>query len=100
MRLFGPWASCAINLKIDTSGVEYHNDSDDCINGFCWLIPFGDYDGAHLLFPELAIALEAKPGDVICFKSKLLLHGTTNFTGSRKSLVLFSNNSIFFPSEK
>lgn len=96
-RLFGPWAACAVNLEIEKTGISYHRDNYDCSNGLCWVVPFGNYSGAYLLFPELSVSINATPGDVICFKSKLLLHGTTDFVGTRKSLVFFSSNNIFFP---
>ena len=98
-RLFGSWASCAVNLVINNSGVKYHNDAHDFSNELCWVIPFENYYGANFLFPELAIAIETTPGDILCFRSKLLKHGTTDFIGYRRSLVLFTSNNVFISCE-
>ncbi len=60
-----------------------HKDNHDCSNGLCWVVPYGDYLRAYSLFPDLAISINTTSGDVLCFKSKLLEHETTDFTGTQ-----------------
>lgn len=72
VRLFEPWASCAINLSIDNNGVEYHVNNHYFTNELCWVIPLKNYVGGYFLFFELFLAIKTKPGDIMCFHSKIL----------------------------
>jgi hypothetical protein len=99
-RYFGAWATCALNGVMDPSGMGMHTDERDYRNGFCWVVPFGDFEGGELVFPDIKVCLEMFPGDIVYFRSCDLNHFVNPFTGNRKSLVLFSHNTMFFPHQE
>lgn len=99
-RYFKSFATCAVNMSLSTSGVALHHDKDDFKNGLCWVVPFGSFSGGNSTFKDLQLEIETKAGDILCFKSFQLEHGCTAFTGYRGSLVFFTGNTTFFPSEK
>ena len=96
-QYFKSFTTCAINLQIDPQGIKHHRDEDDCTNGLCWVVPFGKYEKGFSTFPDLQLEIEIIPGDVMCFKSRSLVHGCTSFSGYCGSLVLFTSNSTCFP---
>jgi hypothetical protein len=91
----GVWTTCAINFN--WGAMKAHKDKDDYRHGFCFIIPFGRFQGGDLHFPELNITIKMKPGMVVAFKSAELLHKVLPYTGDRYSLVLFTPQTCFFP---
>jgi len=75
-----------------TCGTKIHTDSKDYHNGFCAAFPFGNYTGGELYFPVIEMTFLVKPGDLILFKSSALKHGTKEYQGDRKSVVLTIHN--------
>jgi hypothetical protein len=63
---------CAVNFNTICG---YHIDRDDDKYGFCWLIPLGDWEGGDVIFPQLNIRVKLKPGNILAFRSNLLVHG-------------------------
>jgi hypothetical protein len=100
-RTFGAWAGCALNADIPEEGVSTHNDPQDCRSGYCWVIPFGDFQsGGELVFPELKVTIPLFAGDLVYFKSYELQHGIRKFKGKRKSVIMYMHNNILFPCAK
>lgn len=96
-RYFKSFATCAVNMLLNSNGISLHKDEDDFKNGLCWVVPFGSYSGGNCIFKDLQLEIEIRPGDVLCFKSFQLEHGCTAFSGYRGSLVFFTGNPTFFP---
>jgi hypothetical protein len=92
--MFGKWAAIAINCNLDESGIGLHSDAHDFRDGLCWTIPFGNFTGGDLNFPDLNLRVQYKSGDVASFLS-LQRHEVKRFRGSRYSLVLFTHNTVF-----
>ena len=83
---------CAINFNT-ISG--YHIDRDDDKYGFCWLVPLGEWEGGDLIFPQINVRIKLKPGNILLFRSNLLVHGNLPCLGVRHSLVFFTHNNLF-----
>jgi len=80
---------------------DYHLDSYDEANSLCVLVALGDFEGGELCFPQLKIAIQLKPGQVVAFSSKLLLHGNCIVTkGIRYSIVYYIHRDFFKKSSK
>ena len=93
---FGAW--CTLSLNIDIA-VHPHYDKKDYKNGFCWIVPFGSYQGGNLCFQELDVEVELAAGDVCCFQSSCLYHWVKPYSGHRYSLVLFTHQTMFIPTK-
>ena len=83
---------CAVNFN---TICRYHIDRDDDKYGFCWLVPLGDWEGGDLIFPQLNVRIKLKPGNILAFRSNLLVHGNLSCSGVRHSLVFFTHNNLF-----
>src|SRR4051794_18582569 len=83
---------CAVNFNTICG---YHIDRDDDQYEFCWLIPLGEWEGNDLIFPQLNIRIKLKPGNILAFRSNLLVHGNLPCSGIRHFLV-FSPIIIYF----
>lgn len=59
---FGVWSSRAIVLNKTT---RIHRDLDDACQGFCALLPLGNFTGGDLCLPELGIKLSCPPGIIL-----------------------------------
>jgi hypothetical protein len=70
-------------------------DRDDDKYGFCWLVPLGEWEGGDLIFPQLNVRIKLKPGNILAFRSNLLVHGNLPCSGVRHSLVFFTHNNLF-----
>ena len=60
------------------------------------MVALGDFKGGELCFPQLQIVVPLRPGQVVVFSSRLLLHG--NFSvlkGIRYSIVYFIHSGFF-----
>lgn len=92
-RSFGVFPMIAINYNTIS---DYHWDENDEPNSFCCLVALGDFEGGELCFPQLKIIVPLRPGQVILFSSRLLLHGNFVVTkGIRHSVVYFVHSSFF-----
>jgi len=83
---------CAINFN---TLCGYHIDRHDDKYGFCWLVPLGEWEGGDLIFPQLKVRIKLKPGNILAFRSNLLVHGNLPYSGVRHSLVFFTHNNLF-----
>lgn len=94
--LFGPFTCAAININFQ-SGL--HIDNKDAEASFCWVIPFGDFEGGSLILPKLKVRIDLKPCDILCFQSHTFQHYVEKFIGIRNSLILFCDKYSFPPNE-
>jgi hypothetical protein len=94
VRMFGAWSAVAINCNLDETGIALHSDAHDFRDGLCWTIPFGNFTGGDLNFPDLNLRVKYQSGDVASFLS-LQRHEVKRFIGTRYSLVLFTHNTVF-----
>ncbi|UZO17195.1 uncharacterized protein OCT59_008556 [Rhizophagus irregularis] len=91
-KLFKVFGMCAVNFNTICG---CHIDRDDDKYGFCWLVPLGEWKGGDLIFPQLNIRIKLKPGNILAFRSNLLVHGNLPCSGVRHSLVFFTHNDLF-----
>lgn len=55
----------------------------------------GEFTGGHVLFPTLGLEFQVQKGDVLIFRSCLLLHVVTEvLSGSRMSIVFTTHNKV------
>lgn len=92
---FTPWAAVSLNINFPALP---HKDKHDHRHGFCWVVPFGSWEGGNLHMAELDQEVALTPGDVVCFQSTNITHHNSKYLGTRYSLVLFSHDALFFPS--
>jgi len=90
-RLFGAFSLLILNYSC---GSRFHRDIRDWKNGFCAVIPFGEWTGGDLTFPDIGATVKLQKGDIILFQSFNLLHGTEEYTGNRHSIVLCTHNTV------
>lgn len=74
--------------------VASHKDMSGAPMGWVAITCLGDFSGGNLVFPDLGIKLDFKPGDVIFFRSRLLEHFVGSFEGERSSLVFFTHQDV------
>ena len=92
-RSFGIFPMIAINYN---SISDFHWDEHDEPNSLCCLVALGDFKGGELIFPQLQIIVPLRPGQVVVFPSRLLLHGNLKVTrGIRHSIVYFIHSTFF-----
>ncbi|CAG8641804.1 8020_t:CDS:2 [Paraglomus brasilianum] len=75
---------------------DYHWDEHDDPNSLCCLVALGDFDGGELCFPQLQIVIPLRPGQVVAFSSRLLLHGNFPVTRGIRHSVVYFVHSMFF----
>ena len=80
----------AINYNAKT---PFHIDLND--NGLCTVVPVGDWKDGDLIIPHLGIKIKVVKGQVVMFRSNLLIHGNANAKGIRFSMVFFSHKNTF-----
>lgn len=91
---FGVFPMIAINFNTTS---DYHWDEHDEANSLCVLVALGDYEGGELCFPQLQMVVHLRPGQVVAFASRLLLHGNFSLTrGIRHSVVYFVHDTFFY----
>ena len=92
-RSFGIFPMIAINFNVISN---YHWDEQDEPNSLCLLVALGDFEGGELCFPQIQIVVKLRPGQVLAFPSRLLLHGNFKVTrGIRYSVVYFVHSEFF-----
>jgi hypothetical protein len=55
-------------------GTDSHKDNIDCMNAFCTIVVFGNFEGGDLVLSEIGITIKIKGGYIILLKSALLEH--------------------------
>ena len=53
---------------------DYHWDEHDEPNSLCCLVALGDFDGGQLCFPQLQIVIPLRPGQIVAFSFRFLMH--------------------------
>ena len=92
-RAFEIFPTIVINFNAISN---YHWNSNDNLDGLCFLVTLGDFKGGELCFPQLQIVIKLKSGQVVAFSSCLLLHDNLLITkGIRFSIVYFVHRSFF-----
>ncbi|KAF0480806.1 calnexin independence factor cif1 [Gigaspora margarita] len=89
-KLFKVFSLLNINYNATTS---FHIDAND--NGLCVVVPVGNWTSGDLIFPCLNLKIKLVKGQVIMFRSDLLIHGNAPAQGIRFSMVFFSHKSTF-----
>lgn len=84
------FAMCVINK----GGTIPHYDYKDEPEGYCCVVPLGDFKGGDLVFREHCIRLAIKSGDLVFFHSCYLLHENLAFSGIRYSLVFTTHHNM------
>ncbi|RPA74306.1 hypothetical protein BJ508DRAFT_312999 [Ascobolus immersus RN42] len=91
-KCFGCFCTMALNEACTT---EPHWDHIDNRNGVCCVYCFGQFHGGELVFPELKLVIPLRPGQLVFFRSALLVHGNLPVLhGERHSFVLFSGERL------
>ena len=92
-KSFGIFPMIAINFNTIS---DYHWDEHDEPNSLCCLVALGDFDGGQLCFPQLQIVIPLRPGQIVAFSSRFLMHGNFPVTrGIRYSIVYFVHKYFF-----
>jgi hypothetical protein len=79
-------------FALNDSISDWHVDYADFIDGFCAVIPFGDFDGGELLLPDISMKVAARAGDLLFFRSHFMVHKNAPVTrGHRRSLVYYTH---------
>ena len=68
-------------------GTDPHKDNVDCMNAFCAIVVFGDFEGGDLVLSEIGITIEIKGGYIILLRSALLEHFNLLIIGNRFAIV-------------
>jgi len=90
---FGAFPMIAINFNTIS---DYHWDEHDEPNSLCCLVALGDFEGGELCFPQLQIIVPLRPGQIVAFSSRLLLHGNFPITRGIRHSVVYFVHSMFF----
>lgn len=73
-----------------------HWDKHDPHFGWACIIYFGDFEEAWLEFPQINVRVRLRPGDVVWFRGRDLLHQALNWTaGSRHFLIHFTHTAMW-----
>ena len=74
--------------------VGLHYDGGDDKHGFVVMTPFGRFSGGHLILGGNGeyYKLDYRPGSICIFRSSLVPHAITRFTGTRTAVVLFTKD--------
>ncbi|KAF9777255.1 hypothetical protein BJ322DRAFT_1115154 [Thelephora terrestris] len=93
------FACAAINFPPDVVAIP-HRDHLNLAYGWCSITPLGHFDhkvGAHLVLPELELAIQFPVGSTIFIPSAAFTHYNTTFQEgeTRSSITQFSAGGIF-----
>jgi hypothetical protein len=64
-----------------------HVDESDVKEGFVFIYALGDFEGGHMVYPQLGIRIEQKPGGIQLMRGRMMLHFICPWTGARYILV-------------
>jgi len=94
----GAWST--VTLNADVGQKDPHFDWKDYRDGYCWVVPFGDFRrGGELHFPGLNVTIKMRPGMLVAFRSYDLEHEVKRYKGKRNSLVFHQHQTMFFDME-
>ncbi|CAG8833021.1 15725_t:CDS:2, partial [Racocetra persica] len=62
-----------IAINFNTTS-DYHWNEYDKANSLYVLVALGDYEGGELCFSQLQMVVHLRPGQIVAFASRLLLH--------------------------
>ncbi|EIN03316.1 hypothetical protein PUNSTDRAFT_139665 [Punctularia strigosozonata HHB-11173 SS5] len=82
------FTSLVVNVAVATDG---HRDSMDM--DICVLAAIGDWEGGEIVFYELGVVIDLKPGDICWFRSTDITHFNLHFKGLRASFVLTNDGA-------
>ncbi len=78
-----------------------HKDKGDVKDGLVATTCYGDFEGAHAVFPELHTKLDQRPGDIVLAMSAVSEHYITPIeSGERQGHTRFTKEDILHPHEK
>jgi hypothetical protein len=66
-----------------------HKDNVDCLNAFCAIVVFGEFEGGDLVLSEIGITIEIKGGYIVLLRSALLEHFNLLIIGNRFAIVYY-----------
>lgn len=100
---FSPWKIFNTSRRCSFLGVALlrnlrcrpHRDKSDSLHGWAVQTVIGTFSGGHLVVPELEIKIQIEPGDILFFKSALLIHFVEEYVGKRSSMVFFTHDSVY-----
>jgi hypothetical protein len=75
--------------------VTPHVDQGDVPEGYVLMTNVGSHIQSHLVLgtPDLQYKLAYLPGDIVLFRSGVIIHGVANNADNRTALVLFSHDN-------
>jgi hypothetical protein len=82
-RYFGEAYLMAV---LNKGGSGPHYDKMDEPEGLCCVMPYGKYSSGDLVFPELELRFVVRPGDILFFRSRELMHENFAVKGHRRSI--------------
>lgn len=78
-----------------------HKDKGDVKDRLVATTCYGDFKGAHTVFPELHAKLDQRPGDIVLARSAVLVHYITPIgSGERQRHSRFTKEDILHPHHK
>jgi hypothetical protein len=84
-----PFTKLVVNMGVQTEG---HIDPTD--DGLCFVVPFGQWEGAELCLFSPGVVLELRPGDAVGFPSDRIPHFNLEMSGLRGSLVMATDRNL------
>ncbi|KAJ3098035.1 hypothetical protein HDU96_000164 [Phlyctochytrium bullatum] len=88
----GMFGGMSINYNIST---QLHKDADDLPNGWCLILPYGNYSGGDLNMVETGYRLKVAEGELALFRSNLLTHGNEGVRDERLALVFYTCANLY-----
>jgi len=86
------WTTGAVNRNFQTA---CHLDTGDCENTFSSLTTHGDFTGGAFLLPQLKLAFDVRPSDVLFCKTNVLWHCNAPIvSGERLSVVSYLRQKL------
>jgi len=80
-----PWTTAAVNLNFATG---CHLDGQDAEGAFTALTTAGDWRGGEFALPQLRVAVDVRPGDVLFARTDAWWHGNAPITGGDRLAVV------------
>ncbi|RHZ89392.1 hypothetical protein Glove_15g41 [Diversispora epigaea] len=91
-EIFKIFPTIAINFNIIC---QFHRDLKNHCNTLCVICLLKKFKAEELTFPKLKLAINAKQGQVMAFRSCLLIHGNLPvIMGARHSIVFYIHNTV------
>ncbi|KAL6071598.1 hypothetical protein QOT17_006035 [Balamuthia mandrillaris] len=94
-RYFHPFATIALNVQHRSTK---HRDKQLYKQGYVGVLVFGDFEsgGGLVEIHSHNKYIDARPGDFYILKAYELEHSVTEWTGTRHSIVFFTDESMFY----